>query len=234
MRTVVVYVHGLWLGGGESFLLRRRLSRLLGAECRIFRYPSVRAGVTQNALALGQYLRTLKLSGADTLHLVAHSMGGLVILKLFELGSATMGPLAGLLRALPPGRVVLTGSPVRGSRSAQRLARLPLGRAMLGRTAAQVLLIRGEPTWRGGRDLGVIAGDLGVGLGRVLGRIDGPNDGTVWVDETDLPGATEQIRMHVSHSGMVFSPGVASQVAAFLVHGRFARVGPGLGARCTR
>ena len=32
MGTVVVYVHGLWLPGGEAFLLRRRLSRALGAE----------------------------------------------------------------------------------------------------------------------------------------------------------------------------------------------------------
>jgi hypothetical protein len=150
-------------------------------------------------------------------------MGGLVILKLFELGLEATGPLAGLVRALPPGRVVLAGSPVRGSRSALRLARLPLGRAMLGLTAAEVLLVRRERAWRGGRDIGVIAGDLGIGLGRVLGRVDGPNDGTVWVDETDLPGATEQIRMRVSHSGMVFSSGVAAQVAAFLRTGRFAR-----------
>jgi pimeloyl-ACP methyl ester carboxylesterase len=229
MRTVVVYVHGLWLGGGESFLLRRRLSRALGAECRIFSYPSVRADVTENALALGRFLQTMP--AAETLHLVGHSMGGLVILKLFELALGALGPLAGLVRALPPGRVVLTGSPVRGSRSALRLARLPLGRAILGLTATEVLLVPGEPAWRGGRELGVIAGDLGIGLGRVLGPIDAPNDGTVWVDETDLPGATEQIRMHVSHSGMVFSPGVAAQVAAFLRNGRFERVGPGLGTR---
>jgi hypothetical protein len=94
-----------------------------------------------------------------------------------------------------------------------------------------VLLVRGERSWPGGRELGVIAGDLGIGLGRVLGRIDAPNDGTVWVDETDLPGATEQIRMHVSHSGMVFSPGVAAQVAAFLRKGRFERTAPAVGVR---
>jgi len=40
MRTVVVYVHGLWLKGGESFLLRRRLCRALNAESRVFPYAS--------------------------------------------------------------------------------------------------------------------------------------------------------------------------------------------------
>src|ERR1700730_14113201 len=120
MHTVVVYVDGLWLKGGESFLLRRRLSNALKAESRVFPYASVGAGVTDNAMALGNYLQTIE---TDTLHLVAHSMGGLVILKLFELS---------LAQGLPPGRIVLTGSPVRGSRSAQRLVRLPLGRALLG------------------------------------------------------------------------------------------------------
>ena len=141
MRTVVVYVHGLWLKGGESFLLRRRLSRALKAQSRVFRYASVGARLTDNAMALGRYLQTIE---TDTLHLVAHSMGGLVILKLFELSLLPQGPLAGVAQRLPPGRIVLTGSPVRGSRSAERLVRLPLGRALLG-SAAETLLVRSEP-----------------------------------------------------------------------------------------
>jgi hypothetical protein len=55
----------------------------------------------------------------------------------------------------------------------------------------------------------------------------GPNDGTVLVRETDLPGATEQIRLRVSHSGMPFSGVVARQVAAFLRDGRFERASSG-------
>jgi pimeloyl-ACP methyl ester carboxylesterase len=209
MRVVVVYVHGLWLPGGEAFLLRRRLARELDAQTRTFTYRSVRSSWDDNAARLGRFLRGVS---ADALHLVAHSMGGLLILRLFERGMAA---------DLPPGRIVFTGSPVRGSRSAERLARLPFGRALLGRTASEVLLIRGERRWQGDRELGVIAGDLAVGLGRILGPIDAPNDGTVWVDETDLPGATQQIRVPVSHSGLVFSPEVARQTAAFLRDGRF-------------
>ncbi len=218
MRTVVVYVHGLWLKGGESFLLRRRLCRALNAESRVFPYASVGAGVTDNAMALGKYLQAIK---TDTLHLVAHSMGGLVILKLFELSVVPQGPLAGVAQGLPPGRIVLTGSPVRGSRSAERLASLPFGRSLLGLSASDLLSAHRERCWLGGRDLGVIAGDLGVGLGRLLGRMPAPNDGTVWLDETDLPGAAEQLRVHVSHTGMMFSAEVARQVAAFLRDGRF-------------
>ena len=217
-RTVVVYVHGLWLEGWESFLLRRRLSRALDAHCCVFRYSSVGTGVADNAIALANYLAVIE---TETLHLVAHSLGGLVILKLFEL-SAPGGPLAGAAQRLPSGRIVLAGSPVRGSRSAERLARLPFGRALLGSSASDLLQRQREPHWAGGRDLGVIAGDLAVGLGRLMGPMGAaPNDGTVWLDETNLPGATQQLRVPVSHSGMVFSAEVARQVAAFLKSGRF-------------
>jgi len=89
-----------------------------------------------------------------------------------------------------------------------------------------VLLDHRERRWVGGRELGVIAGDRATGMGRLLGSLDGPSDGTVAVRETDLPGATDSVRLHVSHSGMVFSREVASQVAAFLREGRFDH-GPG-------
>jgi pimeloyl-ACP methyl ester carboxylesterase len=216
MGTVIVYVHGLWLGGGESFLLRRRLGRALDAETRAFSYPSVRADVAQNAQALRRFLAQIQ---ADTLHLVAHSMGGSVVLRALETGAAAPDGVR-----LPPGRVVFAGSPVRGSRSAERFARWPSGRAMLGATAADVLLGRREPRWPAAeRDLGVIAGDLGAGLGRLLGPMRAPNDGTVLVEETEIAGATDRLCLPVSHSGMVFSAAVARQVAAFLRHGRFDR-----------
>jgi hypothetical protein len=69
--------------------------------------------------------------------------------------------------------------------------------------------------------LGVIAGEHAMGMGRLLGRMPAPSDGTVQVTETDLPGATAQIRLYVSHSGMVFDAEVARQVAVFLREGRF-------------
>jgi pimeloyl-ACP methyl ester carboxylesterase len=212
MTTVVVYVHGLWLRGYEATLLRRRLAAALGAEVLAFSYPSVRQSTAENAAALARYLATVR---AERLHLVAHSLGGLVILRMFESGSFE-GELT-----LPPGRIVFMGSPVRGSDAARRLIRLPLGAALLGRTAGEVLVTPRERRWGGARELGVIAGELAVGAGRLLGPMAGANDGTVLVRETDLPGATEQIRLRVSHSGMPFSSTVARQVTAFLRDGRF-------------
>ena len=218
MRTVVVYVHGLWLNGWESLLLRQRLSRELDCNALSFRYSSMGAGLRANALSLAAFLTRLH---ADTLHLVGHSMGGAVILELFE-GALDGGDAAARSAMLPPGRIVLLGSPLRGSRAARNLSRWPLGRRLLGPTAHEVLLPELSRRWVAPRELGVIAGDVPLGLGRVMGRFGSPSDGTVLVEETYLDGATEHLILHTTHSGMMCSAIVARQAAWFLRHGRFA------------
>jgi pimeloyl-ACP methyl ester carboxylesterase len=213
VRTVIVYVHGLWQSGGEAVLLRRRLAQDLGADARAFTYPSVAADASTNARELAKYLSVLS---ADTLHLVGHSLGGLVILKAFELERELTG-------RLPPGRIVLLGSPLRGSRTARNLARWPFGRRIMGRSIQEEVLPARERVWNGARELGVIVGNLGVGLGRLVGPLKGPSDGTVLVEETLLEGAKDRVVLRVSHTGMLFSPVAARAAGAFLGTGRFAR-----------
>lgn len=210
MSTVVVYVHGLWLNGWESVLLRRRLARQLQCQTRSFAYSSGGVDLATNTRALGAFLGHLR---ADTLHLVGHSMGGLVILELFE----AMGG-----QSLPPGRIVLLGSPVRGSLAARNLARLPFGNRLLGLSGREALPTARERRWSGVRDLGVIAGDVPLGFGRLAGPFREPNDGTVLLAETHLAGAKEHLTLHTSHSAMVYSAYAARQTASFLRNGRFA------------
>ena len=128
MSTVVVYVHGLWLTGIEGVFLRKRLGKDLKAQTRAFSYASVSSSISANARALGTFLNAIR---ADTLHLVGHSLGGLVILKLFETGEGAR---------LPPGRLVFLGSPLNGSRAALNLARVPFGKSLLGRGVEEELL----------------------------------------------------------------------------------------------
>ncbi len=216
MRTVVVYVHGLWLNGWESLLLRQRLSRQLNCTSLSFPYSSVGAGLEENVRALAAFLRGLH---ADALHLVGHSMGGLVILELFESGAARGVGRAG---ELPPGRIVLLGSPVRGSRAARNLSQIPLGRRILGLTANEVLLPVRERQWCGERELGIIAGTMPVGFGRFMASFDSPSDGTVLVEETQLAGATQHLSLRTTHTGMVYSAAIARHIASFLRDGCFA------------
>jgi pimeloyl-ACP methyl ester carboxylesterase len=207
VSTVVVYVHGLWLNGWEAVLLRRRLARSLRCETLSFSYSSISADLSRNARALAEFLQRIP---ADTLHLVGHSMGGLLILELFEAAPQ-----------LPPGRIVLLGSPVLGSRAARNLAGRPLGRRIIGLTAHQALLPQRERRWPGARELGVIAGTFPFGFGRLMGPFDEPSDGTVLVAETRLVGAKQQLTLCTSHTGMVYSSLVARQTATFLQEGQF-------------
>jgi pimeloyl-ACP methyl ester carboxylesterase len=211
VSTVVVYVHGLWLTGIEGGILRKRLAKDLSAETHAFSYASVNSSMAANAQALAKFLSELR---ADTLHLVGHSLGGLLILKLFEGGDADR---------LPPGRIVLLGSPLNGSRAARNLARLPFGRAIMGPAAAEELLVPRAHRWNGARELGVIAGDLGFGLGRLVGTLGRPSDGTIRVEETGIEGAADRVVLPVSHSGMLFSAAVARAAGTFLSTGRFGR-----------
>lgn len=206
-ETVVVYVHGLWFTGLEAVLLRARVARSLGASDRVFSYPSVRNSLDQNAAALGRMLAAIP---AGTLHLVGHSMGGALILRLFASRPQ-----------LPPGRIVLLGSPLQGSEAGRSLAGLPFGEALLGRSMRELLQPAGL-RWAGERDLGVIAGSLGFGLGGLVNRFRVPSDGTVTVEETRLPGASAHLVLPVTHSGFLVSQEVARQTAAFLQGGRFA------------
>jgi pimeloyl-ACP methyl ester carboxylesterase len=211
MSTLVVYVHGLWLSGNEGGILLRRLGRELNAKTRAFSYPSVRSNISDSAQALAKFLGQQR---AQTLHLVGHSLGGLVILKLFEIGQGAQ---------LPPGRVVLLGSPLNGSRAARNLARLPLGRKIMGRGVHEELLTERQRRWEGQRDLGVIAGSVGIGLGRLVGIYGAPSDGTIFVEETRLPGISQHLVLRISHTVLPFSWTVARQTAAFLSDGNFLR-----------
>lgn len=206
-KRIVVFVHGLWMSGFETLWLARRVGRQLDAPTRRFHYRSVAVNASQNAAALARKLRE---SAADIVDLVGHSLGGIVILELLRAE-----------RPLPPGRVVLLGAPIQGSNAAAGLARWPGGRLLLGRTIAEAVLGPQWPRWVATRDIGVIAGTAGVGLGRLVARLEGPNDGVVRVAETHLDGARDRITLPLSHAGLLFSREVAAQTARFLADGRF-------------
>jgi pimeloyl-ACP methyl ester carboxylesterase len=205
MTAPVVVVHGLWLNGLEFFLLRDRF-RHAGFASSIFHYPSMHSTLGDAADALASQLRTL----GGTAHVVAHSLGGLVACEAY----ARHGDL-------PDGRIVLLGSPVRGSRTARSVASHWYGPAALGPLALAELARERDPAPLPAREVGVIAGSLPVGAGRIFADLPAPNDGTVSLDETELPGATSRIVLEVSHTGMLFSSAVADSAVEFLSKGRF-------------
>jgi pimeloyl-ACP methyl ester carboxylesterase len=193
------------MNGLESFLLRDRL-KSAGFAPAVFRYPSLHASLAQVTAALAARLR----AAGDAVHVVAHSLGGLVALETLQES-----------RDLPPGRVVLLGSPVQGSRAARAIAGWSLGPQLLGSLAIAELARAHDRRWSGTHEIGLIAGSRSAGLGRVFADLPQPNDGTVCVDETDLPGAAARVVLDVSHTGMLLSQAVAAATSRFLAHGSF-------------
>lgn len=204
----VLLVHGLWMNRVVMLYLARQL-RQRGFAARAVGYYSAMHDLERNARRLAGAIAEVD---APRVHLVAHSMGGVVALAA--------------LRDRPDGRVrrvVLLGSPLAGSASARSLAARRWGAPLLGTTRA----LWGEmPRLEipAGVEAGAIAGDRRLGLGRLIGLdVPAPNDGIVAVEETRHPQLADHLVMPVAHSEMLVSRAVARQTAAFLAHGRFAR-----------
>lgn len=199
----LLLVHGLH---NARWWLRPLAARLrhAGFEPEPFGYASVFGGPERAIPALVERLRAAPVHGV-----VGHSLGGLIALEALRRAPDVAVP-----------RVVCLGSPLRGSRSARNLTARAWTRPLLGRSAA--LLREGLPDWDGTAALGVVAGDVAQGMGRLCARFDGTSDGTVALDETRLPGLADHCVVHCSHTGLVFSAEAAAQAAHFLRHGRFA------------
>ena len=199
----VLLIHGLWLRAWTLGSLASRL-RKQGFRTRRFDYASVLAS-PRPAL---ESLIDLVTDCAQPPHLVGHSLGGLLALEALR-----RQPL------LPVARVVCLGSPLAGSRAAASMASKPGLRRLLGPYSD--LLADGLAACPDGRQVGVIAGRLGLGLGRVFGGFDGPHDGTVAVSETRIVGLADHCTVAASHSGLLISSDAAARVIEFLQHGRF-------------
>jgi pimeloyl-ACP methyl ester carboxylesterase len=203
----VVYVHGLWMSGGESLFLRRRLANEFGLQVHPFRYSAAHSTMTKITARLQSFVESLE---APRVHFVGHSLGGLVIYRFLE-----------RFPRQPPGRAVFLGTPCVASRAAEQASHFRLVATLMGQPVADELLQPQERYWSMERPLGIIAGSQPIGVGQFLAQFDEDSDGTVAVSETRLPGATDHLVLPVSHLGLLVSARVARETGLFLQEGRF-------------
>ena len=207
MSDHVILLHGLWMRGFALAMLHRRL---IEDGFRVHRFDYLSVAATQQRILDRLQARMDELAAeADAVHLVGHSLGGLLALR------ACLEA-----RELPHGRIVCLGSPVKGSAAARGFAGWGRGgEVLLGHN--RELLQQGFERWDGPREVGMIAGCMPLGLGAVLGHFEGQHDGTVAVDETRLPGLADHCVVEANHTGLLFSVDVARQVGQFLRNGQF-------------
>jgi len=187
----VVLIHGLWMTGTEMRVLGGRLEEA-GFRVRYFRYRSWRGGLARAADALRKFVEA---ADGERVHLVGHSLGGIVIAKMLE-----DAPLS------RQGRVAMLGSPMGGSAAARIVSGRRAGRWLVGGVIREGIVER-SPKWPGGRDLLVVAGDVPLGTGLLLG-LKKPHDGVIRVEETRVEGA-RAVTVRASHVGLLLSRKVA-------------------------
>ncbi|WP_244535429.1 alpha/beta hydrolase [Methylorubrum salsuginis] len=158
-------------------------------------------------------------SDCARLHVVTHSMGGLVARVLL-----------GRHRPKNLGRVVMLGPPNQGSEVADALRRLTLYRRIFGPAGLELVTRRDAALEArlGVVDypLGIIAGSRSFYLLASRLWLRGPNDGRVTVARTRLDGMADHRVLPVAHPTMMRAPRVQAETLRFLAEGRF-------GAGCT-
>ncbi|GFZ93560.1 esterase/lipase family protein [Dyella caseinilytica] len=209
MTEHIILLHGLWMRGFALGLLHRRL---MEEGFRVHRFDYMSVAATQERILARLHAGMVECA-PENVHLVGHSLGGLLALR------ACLEP-----GELPPGRIVCLGSPLKGSAAARAFANWGGrgGEVLLGHNRS--LLEQGLESWSGPREVGVIAGRMPIGLGAMLGHIAGEHDGTVAVEETSLPGLTDHCVVETSHTGLLLSAEVTRLTTRFLREGKFGPV----------
>jgi len=206
-REAVLLLHGAWMNPVVMAYLAHVL-RGEGFATHPLGYRTIREPLEAHLTRVAKRVAQLD---APRVHLVGHSLGGVIVMRYLQ-------------RLADPrvGRAVLIGSPVAGCRAAASLARYAGGELMMGQSLA---------VWRAPVDVsvdsrfevGAIAGTRPLGLGAVVTRLPTPNDGVVCVDETRFPALRDHIEFPIGHTLMLVSPRVARQTASFLKTGAFRR-----------
>lgn len=201
----IILIHGLWMHAIVWQVQEVRLQRA-GYTVRSISYPSWKGTLLANVERLAKVIAGLP---ATSIHLVGHSLGGLLALALLSRQPDSR------IR-----RVVLLGSPCLDCHSARQLLSWPLVSPLVGR-CLEDWLAAPAPNFPADVEVGIIAGTQRFGLGCVIPGLPTPNDGVVALAETLLPAARDVIALPVSHSGMLISKTCCEQVASFLRTGRF-------------
>lgn len=202
----VVILHGVLMNAFVMFYLASQLKKS-GFIVHRISYQSVLKTPAENAAILHQKILKLKL---NKLHIVAHSLGGIVTAHLL----ATFDDI-------PQGHVVMLGTPIQGSCFAYKLRSFPIINRILANSMKLGLSGNDIPEWKTEYQWGMIAGKAKMGLAIIVGGLPEAGDGTVMIKETQHQRINLHITLPVTHTGMLFSKQIAQFTAHFLKTGKF-------------
>lgn len=198
----IVLIHGIWMKGYELSYLSYQLKKL-GYQTYRFKYKSLSRTPEQNADSLNLFLKKIR---QPVIHLVSHSLGGIIVLHLFN-----RHPQA------KPGKIIMLATPLSGSAVAKQIYQRSWLRWMLGKSSEHGLL-GDTPSWNNEHDIYMIAGKRSIGIGILLAfkALTQPNDGTVNFKETIAPYIRQRFVVPHSHFSMLYSRKVVRKISEII------------------
>ena len=208
----VVLLHGL----NRSWRAMRPMAEALqaaGFSTVNVDYPSQSGSVEEIApLAVGMGLDKCRDTGAERIHFVTHSLGGILLRYQNE-----QSPIQDL------GRVVMLGPPNQGSEVIDKTRDWPGFEMFAGAAGSQLGTDNGSmPCSLGPVDfeLGVIAGNKTINVFSSA-MLPNPDDGKVSVASTRVDGMDDFLVVGHSHNYITRGDVVIRNTESFLLHGRF-------------
>ena len=213
-QQTVILLHGIIRNHFDMMLLEKRMKKE-GYACINIKYPSTKHAIEDLAEQInGQLQQNENYTGADKVHFVVHSMGGLITRHILAKH-----------RPANLGSVVMLGTPNKGSEMADYLdAHKYLAtpfRLIFGPSASQL-----RTAHKHFEDeiidfpLGIIASDASLNpIGKQV--FGAPNDTLVSIESTKIEGMSDHIIIPCPHAMMMFDPRIINQVTAFLKDGKF-------------
>lgn len=193
----VILLHGLASSSILFYPITRRL-REHGFQTRTWGYFSVRGSIEKHAARFVRFLKNYPCEPGDTIHLVGHSMGSIIVRRAL------------LESDLPDniGRFVMIGPPNQGSHVATRFAKYlgwlcPALNELSDRDGSYVRLL-GEPQ------------------GYEIGIVQAERDLVVRDEYAQLDAAAGVICLPGLHTTVLFRDDAAESIVAYLDSGSFA------------
>lgn len=210
-RGGVLFLHGHGRFGASMIRLKRAASRS-GYATLSPSYP-YRRSLSDIVEWLSPRIANFEARLNGPLHIVTHSLGGLVARACLAEN-----------RPQRLGRVVLLAPPNAGSELADVLFRIGLANLALGRSGAHLRTKRSpvDEAKLGIIDypVGIIAGSKSL-LPMPSQLMVGPHDGKVRIAATHVDGETDHLTLPVTHTFMVYDRRVIRETLAFLERGAF-------------
>jgi triacylglycerol lipase len=210
----VILLHGLCRSSGSMKFMEQALLES-GYKVLNVDYPSRSASVSELAeAAIGKAVDHCQSAGATKIHIVTHSLGGILVRSY--LSQHTITHL---------GRVVMLGPPNQGSEVVDTLGALRIFKLINGIAGSELgTVTNSTPNRLGAANfcVGIIAGDRSINWINSM-MIPGRDDGKVSIERTKLEAMKDHIVIHATHPFLMRNKTSIRQTIHFLRNGQFER-----------